>query len=524
MYSVAIVGRPNVGKSTLFNRLTGKRLALVDDQPGVTRDRREGTARLFDLSFRIIDTAGLEEAFDNSLEARMRRQTERAVADADVTIMVVDARTGITPMDEHFARWLRKKKSPIVLMVNKCEGREADMNLLEAYSLGLGGPVPYSAEHGLGASDLYHILRKRFVAMDERRAAQKAGVREAVEAIAVKEAVGEAPEDSVPEDPAGKVTSFEDDAGDDFTDEQLDLEREDVARLADLSLQLDEEGEFAGEGPQGPLQLAIVGRPNVGKSTLINRLVGEDRLLTGPEAGITRDAISVEWSWRGQAIRLIDTAGMRKRSRVLDPVEKLSVADSLRALKFAQVAILMLDADGILDRQDLTIARTVLNEGRALVIAVNKWDSCRDKKAVLQRLSDRLQTSLPQGKGTPVITTSGLKGTNLDGLLQAVFDIHDIWNIRITTSRLNDWLQETLDIHPPPAPGGRRIKLKFITQARTRPPTFAISCSLPEDLPGSYVRFIENSLRETFDLPGVPLRINLKKSFNPYGGRKKRRA
>ena len=473
MYSVAIVGRPNVGKSTLFNRLTGRRLALVDDRPGVTRDRREAEAQLFDLTFRVIDTAGLEDAFDHSLESRMRQQTERAVAQADLTVMVVDARAGMTPMDEHFARWLRRCKTPIVLVANKCEGRQADINRLQAYRLGLGEPVPYSAEHGLGASDLYDEISAHYRRWQEDN-----------------------------DSPSGPPSVVDD----------LSC----VEDNGDLSLELDEEGVVRHPVPATALQLAVMGRPNVGKSTLINRLLGEDRLLTGPEAGITRDAIAVDYNWQGRRLRLVDTAGLRRRARVVETIEKMSVAESLRALRYAQVVVLVLDCDGVLDKQDLTIARTVLNEGRALVVAVNKWDSCGQKKHVLQRLSDRLQRSLSQGKGLPVVTISALKGHNLDGLLGAVFDIYDIWDSRISTAKLNNWLQPLVDRHPPPAPGGRRIKLRYMTQARTRPPTFALSCSLPDDLPGSYLRFIENSLRESFDLPGVPLRLHLKKTHNPY--------
>ncbi|WP_120496307.1 ribosome biogenesis GTPase Der [Kiloniella sp. EL199] len=483
-FTVAIVGRPNVGKSTLFNRLVGKRLALVDDQPGVTRDRREGDAYLFDCRFRIIDTAGLEEAFDGSLEARMRRQTERAVEEADLVIMVIDARVGVMPIDEHFAKYLRRGKTPIALMANKCEGKVGEEGLMEAYSLGLGEPIPFSAEHGLGSSDLYDVIKEHMT--------------RAVEAKASSE-VYEAPKPDLE-----NKTAAED--HDDFDEEEYSEE--------------EFEGfEDDGEG-RGPLQLAIVGRPNVGKSTLINRLIDEDRLLTGPEAGITRDAIAIEWEYRGKPLKLVDTAGLRRRSKIEDKVEKLSASDTIRALKYAQVVALVLDADGVLEKQDLTIARTVIDEGRALVIVVNKWDTCKDKDAVMQRVKDRLQTSLPQVKGIPVVTISALKGHKLNKMLDTVFDIYDVWNIRLPTAGLNRWLAELIERHPPPAPGGRRIRLKYITQARTRPPTFAISCSLPEDLPASYTRFLENNLREIFDMPGVPLRMHMKKGDNPYAGKK----
>ena len=426
-FTLAIVGRPNVGKSTLFNRLVGQRLALVDDEPGVTRDRREGDARLYDLDFRVIDTAGLEEVFDESLEARMRQQTERAIAEADVAVLLIDARAGLTPLDEHFARWLRRGETPVLLVANKCEGERGNAGLLEAYALGLGEPVPISAEHGLGLSDLHAAL---------------------------------------------------------------------------------EDG--------GPLQLAIVGRPNAGKSTLINRLIGEDRLLTGPEAGITRDAIAVDWLYKGRPVRLVDTAGLRRKARVVDKLEKLSTADSLRAIRFAQVVVLLVEADMPMEKQDLTIARMVVDEGRALVIAVNKWDACADRSAAMQQVRDRLERSLPQTRGVPVVTISALQGQNLDRLLDAVFDAYAVWNRRLPTAALNRWLEAVTEAHPPPAVAGRRIRLKFMTQAKTRPPTFMIACSRPKELPGAYLRYLENSLRDDFDLPGTPIRLNLRKGKNPY--------
>ncbi len=454
-FKVALIGRPNVGKSTLFNRLVGKRLALVDDQPGVTRDRREGTAKLYDISFTVIDTAGLEEAFDNSLEARMRAQTEQAVEDADLAFLIVDARAGVTPLDEHFSQWLRRASTPVFLLANKCEGKQGDSGLMDAYRLGLGDPVPLSAEHGLGMTDLYDLVDEQMKRWTEERAS--AGI----------------------------------DDGSEATDEDEELDNR-------------------------PLQLAIVGRPNVGKSTLINRLIGEDRMLTGPEAGITRDSISVEWNFQDRPIKLFDTAGIRRRPRVQSKVEKLSVADSLRAIKFAQVVVLVLDAEAALEKQDLTIARMVEEEGRAMVIAVNKWDACRDRDAVIQGLRDRLERSLPQLTGVPVVTISALRGQNLDNLLKRVFDAYKVWNKRVSTSALNRWLEAVTSAHPPPAPGGRRIRLKYMTQAKTRPPTFMISCTKADDLPPSYGRYLENALRDDFDLYGTPIRLNFKKGDNPY--------
>jgi GTP-binding protein len=446
-FTVAIVGRPNVGKSTLFNRLVGRRLALVDDQPGVTRDRREGEGQLYDLSFRVIDTAGFEDARGDTLEARMRVQTERALEDADVALLLIDARAGVTALDEHFANWLRQRGKPVVLVANKCEGRKAEGGLLEAYSLGLGEPVPLSAEHALGLGDLHEAVRPYLE-----------------------------PAEFFPE-----------------TEDGEDLRR-----------------------PTGPLHLAIVGRPNVGKSTLINRLIGEDRLLTGPEAGITRDAITVPWRYGDRDLRLVDTAGLRRRSRVTERVEKLSTSDSLRAIRFAQVVVLVLEADAPLEKQDLTIARQVADEGRALVIAINKWDACADREGSIRQLRDRLQRSLPQSRGVPAVPIAALRGEGLERLMEAVFGAYETWNRRVPTAELNRWLADVTASHPPPAPKGRRVRLKYITQARTRPPTFAISCSMPEALPGSYLRYLENALREDFALPGTPIRIHMKKSKNPY--------
>ncbi len=449
-FTVAIIGRPNVGKSTLFNRLVGQRLALVDDEPGVTRDRREGEARLFDLSFRVIDTAGLEDAEAASLESRMRAQTDQAVEDADLVLFLIDARSGITPLDEHFARWLRRSAAPVAVLANKCESRLGEDQAAEAHAFGLGAPLPISAEHGLGLSDLHDLIYRQM------------------------EAVGAASD--------GKATE---------------------------------------EAESGVLQLAIVGRPNVGKSTLVNSLVGSERVLTGPEAGITRDAIALEWSFQDQPIRLIDTAGLRKRPRVTAKLEKLSVADALRAVRFAQVVVLLVDADTPLERQDLTIARHVVDEGRALVIGINKWDACKDRPGVLAAVRDRLSRSLPQTRGIPVVTLSAIQGQNLDKLMAAVLSAYTVWNRRVPTADLNRWLEDVTSVHPPPAAAGRRIRMKYMTQAKTRPPTFAIFCSRPDDLPASYLRYLENAMRDAFDLPGTPIRLNLRRGDNPYAKTKK---
>ncbi len=447
-FTVAIVGRPNVGKSTLFNRLVGKRLALVSEEPGVTRDRREGEARLFDLTFTVIDTAGLEEADDASLEARMRAQTDRAIDSADLALLLIDARAGLTPLDRHFADWMRRGPTPVVLVANKCEGRDSEAGRLEGFALGLGEPVPLSAEHNLGLSDLRDAI---------------AGIVEITEP---------APADEAPD--------------------------------ADK-----------------PLQLAIVGRPNVGKSTLVNKLVGEERVLTGPEAGITRDAIAIEWRYKDRPIRLIDTAGLRRRARAVEKLEKMSAADTQRAVNFAHVVVLLLDAEAPMEKQDLTIARQVVDEGRALVIAINKWDLCADREGTMKALRDRLERSFPQTRGVPVVTISALRGDKLERLLDAVFTAYEIWNRRIPTAALNRWLATMIERHPPPAPGGRRIKLRYMTQAKTRPPSFAIFCSRPTKMPDSYLRYLENALREDFDLPGTPIRLTLRKGQNPYAPKRK---
>ena len=453
---VVILGRPNVGKSTLFNRLVGKKLALVDDQPGVTRDRRFGPGHLGDLDFTVVDTAGLEDVFDGSLAARMREQTEEAIRQADVALLLFDARAGITPLDEHFAKRLRKTKTPILLVANKCESRAAEAGLNEAFRLGLGAPLPISAEHGEGMGTLYDALREAANRKEGRGA-------ELIDADAALEGL---PDD---EAPAPKV-----------------------------------------------MQLAIVGRPNVGKSTLANALLGEDRLLTGPEAGITRDAIAVDWQWKGTPIRLIDTAGLRRRARVVEKLERLSGADTDRAVRYAHVVVLVLDANDMLEKQDLTIARHVIEEGRALIIAANKWDAIEDKNEALKKLKERVEKSLPQVTGIPVVTLSARGGRNLDKLMAAVFKIYGEWNKRVPTAQLNRYLEAATIAHPPPLVRGRRIKLRYMTQIKTRPPTFTLFAAKADDLPDAYARYLVNGIRERFDLKGTPIRLQLRRTDNPF--------
>jgi GTPase len=443
-FTVAILGRPNVGKSTLFNRLVGRRLALVDSTPGLTRDRREGDGRIADLDFRVIDTAGLEEAAPASLAERMQTQTERALAKADVALLVIDAREGITEADRHFAGWLRHSGKPVVLVANKTEGRAMPPGVGESYRLGLGDPVPISAEHGEGMAELYERL-------------------------------GPFAADRSP----------------------------DTAPV--------ERGK--------PLQLAIVGRPNVGKSTLANRLLGEERLLTGPEAGITRDAIAIDWIWRGRSIRLVDTAGLRRRSRVEEKPEELSVGDALRAIRFAEIVILVLDALLPFERQDLTIARLVAEEGRALVLAATKWDAVTEGAAVMRGLRERASVSLPQLSGVALVPVSGLTGFGLNAMMKAVCVAEQVWNRRASTADLNRWLALVQERHPPPLVAGRRLRLRYMTQVNTRPPSFALFASKPAELPVSYRRYLVNALRQDFDLPGTPIRMMLRKGKNPYDAR-----
>ena len=455
---VAIIGRPNVGKSTLFNRLVGKKLALVDDRPGVTRDRREGEARLGDLSFRIVDTAGLEKADEATLTGRMRQQTEKAIAEADVVLFLVDARAGLLPADEEIADLVRRADKPIVLVANKAEGGKGTGGTLECYGLGLGDPLPFSAEHGEGLADLYDAL---------------------VDAFAARGFVRDEPQDE-----------------DDFGEEADDAEADDA--------------------PDRPIRIAVVGRPNAGKSTLINSMLGEERLLTGPEAGITRDSIGLDWAWRGRPFKVFDTAGLRKRARIEDKLEKLSAADALRAVRFAEVVVVLLDATIPFETQDLTIADLVEREGRAVVIALNKWDLVEDRAARLKELREDADRLLPQIKGTPVVTVEAVSGKGIERLMQAVLAAHEVWNRRVSTAKLNRWFEEVKERHPPPAVAGRRIKLRYITQAKARPPHFVVFGNQLDALPKSYTRYLVNGLRETFEMPGTPIRLSLREPRNPF--------
>ena len=483
----AIVGRPNVGKSTLFNRLAGKKLALVHDLPGVTRDRKEVTTKLKDLELTVIDTAGYEEAPAGQMEERMWQQTRRAIEESDAVLFLFDARAGMQAYDEHFADLVRRSKKPVFLLANKCEGRTQEQGIYEAYKLGLGDPIIFSAEHNIGFDELYLGLKEleEKLAADADKSAGRAGY---IVAEAGKSA-GRAEEPTEERVPAGK-------AGE---ENERDMDEDKTQSLK-----------------KRPIQVAIVGRPNVGKSTLVNALLGDERMLTGPEAGLTRDAISSRWEWKGWTINLVDTAGLRKQARVSGAIEKMSVESTMYAANMAQVVILVLDADGVLDKQDLTIARKVLDEGRALVIAVNKWDIA-DKKEALQKLNDKWETSLTQAEGVPTVTISALRKKGLDKLFSAVIKVYQRWNVRIPTAPLNKWFRDVQEMNPAPlGKNKRRIKLRYITQAKTRPPSFYIFSSNPEGLPDSYLRFLTNQLRETFDLKGIPLRITVRKSDNPY--------
>jgi GTPase len=465
--TVAIVGRPNVGKSTLFNRLVGRKIALVDDMPGVTRDRREAEGRIGDLKFRILDTAGFEDKTDDSLEARMRKQTELAIREADVILFMIDARAGVTPLDERFAQVLRKSGKKVHLIANKAESKAAEPGLLEAYNLGFGEPTGISAEHGLGLADLHAI------------------VSGAVAAAAAGETLAE---DQLPQ-------------------VEIDVPEDDGST---------EEGPPLRWNPDRYLNVAVIGRPNAGKSTLINRMVGEERLLTGPEAGITRDSILVPWDWDGRTINLVDTAGIRRRARVTGKLEKLAVGDALRSIQYAEVVVLLLDATIPFEKQDLALADLVEREGRALVIAVNKWDLIEDKNKKLAELREECARLLPQLRGVPLVTISGLQGRHIDRLMQAVFAAERAWNTHISTAKLNRWLAGMLESHPPPAASGRRLKIRYMTQAKIRPPSFILFASRPDALPESYLRYLVNGMREAFLIPGSPIRMWVRSGKNPF--------
>ena len=451
---VALIGRPNVGKSTLFNRLVGKRLAIVDDTPGVTRDRREGDAKLGDLKFTVIDTPGLEEAPEAALEGRMRQQTEVAIAESALCLFIIDARAGVTPLDEAFGQLLRQTGKPVILVANKAESNASNAGLYDAYSLGLGDPIALSAEHGEGIGDLYAALEPHLAAAD------------------------------------------------------IDTDAE----------------ETAWDNPLKPLRVAIVGRPNAGKSTLVNKILGVDRLLTGPEAGITRDSISVEWTWQGPKrdwpVKLFDTAGMRKKAKVQSKLEKLSVSDTIRAIQFAEVVLLLLDAEQPFEKQDLQIADLVIREGRALVIGINKWDLVEDRQTVRSDIEERVARLLPQAPGTPVMFFSAATGAALDKIMPAITGVYVDWNARVKTSELNDWLIEATGRHAPPAVSGQRIKLRYIAQIKTRPPTFVAQCTRADDVPESYRRYLVNGIRDAFGIKAVPIRLILKKPDNPFANDK----
>lgn len=472
-FTIAIVGRPNVGKSTLFNRLAKKKLAIVDDTPGVTRDWREAEGYLLDKKVHIVDTAGLEDSFDDSIEGRMRRQTEEGLARADAVLFVIDGREGVTPIDEHFAGWLRKQKKPVILAVNKCENENSTVSgIAEAHKFGFGRPIPISSAHGHGIEDLYHAFEPHF-----------------------------------PEE---------------ITDEETDSDQ--LPEIADIdSLEGNEDFDFAAleleDDDDKPIKIAIVGRPNVGKSTLLNALLKENRSMTGPEAGITRDAVTADWEFNERKIRLVDTAGMRRKSKIDHNIEKMSVDDSLRAIRLAQVVILVIDAENILEKQDLQIAGHIISEGRAMIIAINKWDLIKGeeaKKEAIDQINYKLETSLGQLKDVPSVSISALNGRNLGFLMQSVLDTYALWNKRVPTAKMNRWLAARESQHPPPLYEGRSNRLKYITQINIRPPTFSLWVSRPKDLPETYKRYLMNGLREDFDLKGIPIRLLVRTSKNPF--------
>ncbi|MCR5858673.1 ribosome biogenesis GTPase Der [Mesorhizobium sp. J428] len=474
-YTVAIVGRPNVGKSTLFNRLVGKRLALVDDTPGVTRDRRRHDAKLYDLYFDVIDTAGLEVADKSSLAGRMTAGTEKALEEADLVFFIIDSKAGVTPDDRTFADVARRSGKPVILVANKAEARGAEGGMLEGWELGLGEPVPISAEHGLGLPDLRDAV---------------------IAALGEERALGEDEAELDPLDDAPLI-------GEDIADPDAE--------------------EIPAYDATKPMRIAVIGRPNAGKSTLINALIGEERLLTGPEAGITRDSISVEWEYAGRKLKLFDTAGMRRKAKVQEKLEVLSVQDGLRAIRFAEVVIIVLDATIPFEKQDLQLADLIVREGRAPVIAFNKWDLIDSPQQTLAELREKTERLLPQVRGIQAVPVSAETGRGLDKLMQAVMATHETWNIRISTGRLNRWLEGILAHHPPPAIAGRRLKIKYITQAKTRPPGFVLSVTRSDAFPQSYLRYLINGLRETFGIRGVPVRMVLRETDNPFAGRAKKR-
>ncbi|MET0597065.1 MAG: ribosome biogenesis GTPase Der [Mesorhizobium sp.] len=476
-FTVAIIGRPNVGKSTLFNRLAGRRLALVDDTPGVTRDRRIHPARLYDLRFDIIDTAGFEDAAPETLAGRMRQQTERAIDEADLIFFLVDAKAGVLPDDRTFADLVRRSGRPVVLVANKAEARAAEGGLLEAWELGLGDPVPVSAEHGQGLPELRDAV---------------------VEALGAERALDPDEEEDEPPLPAAEEPLIGEDVADPDAEDHPPYD------------------------PAKPLRIAVLGRPNAGKSTLINALIGEERLLTGPEAGITRDSISVDWQWNGRPVKLFDTAGMRRRAKVQEKLEKLSVADGLRAIRFAEVVVLIFDATIPFEKQDLQLADLAIREGRAPVIAFSKWDLIDHPQARLAELREMTERLLPQVRGIQAVPVSAETGRGLDRLMTSVVKTHEIWNRRVPTGRLNRWLEGILAHHPPPAVAGRRVSIKYMTQIKSRPPTFVLSTTRPDALGSSYTRYLVNGLREVFKLDGVPIRLILRKPDNPFAGKAKK--
>lgn len=463
-FTIAIIGRPNVGKSTLFNRLVGRKLALVDDLPGVTRDRRMHEGKLYDLRFKVIDTAGLEEAAESSLEGRMRAQTEAAMAEADLILFMTDAKGGVTPLDRTFADLARRSGKKVVLVANKSEARGSAEGFNDAYRLGLGEPCPISAEHGQGMNDLREAL---IAAMGEARVF---GEEEADDAEVSSEGV-------------------------DVIDPDAEADAYDETK---------------------PLKIAIVGRPNAGKSTLINTLLGEDRLLTGPEAGITRDSISVDWEYKGRKLRLYDTAGLRRKSRIEEKLEKLSVGDALRSIRFAEAVVIVFDATMPFEKQDLQIVDLIVREGRAPIIAFNKWDLIEDRQKVLADLREKTGRLLPQIRGIRAVPMSGETGDGLGKLMNAILETHRVWNSRVSTAKLNKWLEGILAHHPPPAVSGRRLKIKYMTQVKARPPGFMLSCTRPDAVPESYTRYLVNNLREDFKIQGVPIRMVYRASDNPY--------